>query len=105
MLKRVWSEEVIQLGHSVLSYFCAVPKDKSGVRFGVVDEGENLWHVHCDVSYWPEPDLVAVNHFAKLTASKAVSHDILERLCCLCRMLYRGRNRDDDASPLWQNVG
>ena len=80
-------------------------KDKSGVRFGVVDEGENLRHVRRDLSYWPDPDLVAVNRFAKLTASKAVSHDILERLCCLRRMLYRGRNCDDDASPLWQNAG
>jgi hypothetical protein len=80
-------------------------KDKSGVRFRIVDEGENFRHVRRDVSYSPDPDLVAVNRFAKLTASQAVSHDLLDRFCSLRGMFYRGRNRDDDASPLWQNVG
>ena len=80
-------------------------KDKSGVRFLVVGEGENLGHVRRGVSYRPEPDRVAVNRFAKLNVSPAVSHDILEGLSCLRGMLYRGRNRDDDAFSLWQNAG
>ncbi len=57
-------------------------RDKSGVRSHIVDEGENLRHVRRDMGYWPDPDLVAVNRFAKLTVSQAVTHDIRERLCC-----------------------
>ena len=76
-------------------------KDESGVRLRVVDEGENLGPVRRDWSYCSDPDLVAVNRFAKLTVSQALSHDILDRLCRLRGMLYRSRNRDYDALPLW----
>lgn len=70
-----------------------------------MNEGENLGHVRRDVSYWPDPDLVDVNRFAEVAVSQAVSHDILERLCCLRGMLYRGGHRDDYALPFWENAG